>query len=98
MITLSNVLLFLAGLVYGGIIGFFGHKIMNAALMRKIPTNDREVRLMKRRITTRWWIRLTVDALSLFVLFKLPAMLIGAGLGIVLFQKVLIVKYIKKDK
>lgn len=98
MITLPNVLLFLAGLVYGGMVGFFGYKIMNTALMRKTPANAREVQVMKRRITTRWWIRLTVDALALFVLFKLPAMLIGAGLGIILFQKILIVKYIKKDK
>lgn len=96
MITLPHILLFLAGLAYGGAIGFFGYKIMNTVLMRKIPGNDREMRLMKRRITTRWWIRLTVDALSLFVLFKLPAMLIGAGFGIILFHKILIVKYIKK--
>lgn len=98
MITLHNVLLFLIGLLYGGVVGFFGYKIMNTAVMKATPTNDREVQVMKRRITTRWWIRLFIDALSLFVLCKIIPMLLGAALGIVLFQKILIVNYIKKDK
>ncbi len=96
MITLPNVLLFLAGLVYGGAVGFLGHKIIHTAVMRATPTNDREVLLLQRRITIRWWLRFFIDIVALFVLYKILPMLLGAALGIIMCQNILIVKYIKK--
>lgn len=96
MISLPHVLFFFAGLIYGGAVAFLGHKIIHGAVMRATPTNDREVRLLQRRITVRWWLRFFIDIAALFVLYKILPMLLGAALGIIIFQNVLIVKYIKK--
>jgi hypothetical protein len=96
MITLPHILLFMAGLLYGCGIGFLGYKVMNTASMKAELTNKREIQAMKRRLVVRWWIRLMIDAVGLFVLYKVVPMLLGAALGIILFHKLLIVKYIKK--
>ena len=96
MITWPHVLLFLADLVYGGSVGLLGHKILHTAVMRAAPTNDREVLLLRRRISTRWWLRFFIDIAALFVLYKIVPMLLGAALGIIIFQNILIVRYIKK--
>lgn len=96
-ITLTTVLLFLAGIAYGSIIGVIGQKMMTSKVMQLIPRNDKEVQKMKRQITVRWWLRFLLDAVALFVLYKLPPMLLGAGLGIVLVSKIFIVLTIKKS-
>ena len=96
-ITLTTVLLFLAGIAYGSIIGVIGQKMMTSKVMQLIPRNDKEVQKMKRQITVRWWLRFLLDAVALFVLYKLPPMLLGAGLGIVLVSKFFIVLTIKKS-
>ena len=96
MISLPNVLFFFVGLIYGGGVAFLGHKIIHGAVMGAAPTNDREVRLLQRRITLRWWLRFFIDIIALFVLYKILPMLLGAALGIIIFQNILIVKYIKK--
>ena len=96
MMTPQHILLFLAGLLYGGAVAFAGYKLTQAAVIGVAPRSEREVHVIQRRLTVRWWLRLLIDAVALFVLFKLPAMMIGAALGIILFHKILIVKYIKQ--
>lgn len=93
--TLSTVLFFLGGIVYGVVIGLFGQKLVHSAVMKAEPRNDKEVRLMTRRITLRWWLRLLLNAVALFVLCKCIPMLLGAALGILIMQKLFIVKSIK---
>ena len=93
--TLQVVLLFLGGVLYGAIIGYFGFKMLNTAVMKAHPRNENETRILKRRIQLRCWLRILIDAVALFVLFKIPPMLLGAALGMIVVQKVFIIKTIK---
>lgn len=93
--TIKVILLFLAGLIYGGLIGALGFKFLNTAVMKAQPRNDNEVRILKRRILVRCWLRILLDAIALFVLCKVTPMLIGAALGILIIQKRFIIKSIK---
>lgn len=93
--TLQTVLLFLLGVVYGLIVGRIGQKILDSSAIKAPPRNDNEVRIMTRRVITRWWLKLLLDAVALFVLYHWVPMLLGAALGILVSQKLFIVKSIK---
>lgn len=95
--TLQTVLLFLGGCLYGLIIGAIGQKILGSAIKEAAPKSDKEVLIYKRRITLRWWLKMLLNAVALFVLCKVPAMLIGAGLGIYVAGKIFIYRALKKD-
>lgn len=93
--TLRIVLLFLGGLLYGAVVGYLGFKMLNTAVMKAHPRNENETRILKKRIQLRCWLRILIDAVALFVLFKIPPMLLGAALGMIVVQKVFIIKTIK---
>lgn len=93
--TLSTVLLFCGGIVYGIIIGLIGQKLVTSTVMKAAPRNEKEARIMTRRITVRWWLRLFLDMVALFVLFHWVPMMLGAALGILVMQKLFIIKSIK---
>ncbi|MGN0963240.1 MAG: hypothetical protein ACI4PP_06650 [Clostridia bacterium] len=93
--TLSTVLLFCGGIVYGIVIGFIGMKLVSSTAMKAVPRNEKEARVMTRRITVRWWLRLLLDTVALFVLFHWVPMMLGAALGILVMQKLFIIKSIK---
>lgn len=93
--SLQAVLLFLGGLLYGAVIGYIGFKMLNTAVMKAHPRNENEIRILKKRIQVRCWLRILMDAVALFLLFKIPPMLLGAALGIVIVQKAFIIKMIK---
>ena len=93
--TLQTVLLFLGGVLYGMVVGFLGQKIINSTAVKAAPRNDKEAQKMARKIMGRWWLKLAVDALALFVLFKVIPMMLGAALGIYVMQKILIIRLIK---
>ena len=95
--TLQTVLLFLAGIVYGWIIGMIGQKLLDSSAVKAAPRNDNEVRIMKRRVITRWWLKLLLDAVALFVLYHWVPMLLGAALGILVMQKLFIIKSINSS-
>ena len=95
--TLQTVLLFLAGIVYGVFIGMIGRKLLDSSAVKAPPRNDNEVRIMTRRVITRWWLKLLLDAVALFVLYRWVPMLLGAALGILVMQKLFIIKSIKSS-
>lgn len=95
--SVKVILLFCLGILYGLGIGFIGQKIVTSAVMKVQPRNDREVVLMKRRVMIRWWLRFLLEAVALFVLFKVRPMLLGAALGILLMSKLFIVRTIRKS-
>ena len=93
--SVKTVLLFCGGVVYGLIIGWLGFKMMNTASLNIVPRNDKEVKKLTRKINLRWWLKLLIDAVALFVLYRVTPMLLGAALGLLLSQKIFIVKSIK---
>ena len=95
--TLQTVLLFLAGIVYGVFIGMIGRKLLDSSAVKAAPRSDNEVRIMTRRVITRWWLKLLLDAVALFVLYRWVPMLLGAALGILVMQKLFIIKSIKSS-
>ncbi|MBQ6810386.1 MAG: hypothetical protein IJO94_03160 [Firmicutes bacterium] len=95
--SLKVILLFFAGLVYGVVIGLIGEKILNSSAIKAPPRNEKEAKRMARKVTTRWWMKLGLDAVSLFVLFKVVPMMLGAALGIYIMQKVFIFRAIKNN-
>ena len=95
--TLQTVLLFLGGVLYGMVVGFLGQKIIHSTAVKAAPRNDKEAQKMARKIMGRWWLKLGIDALALFVLFRVVPMMLGAALGIYIMQKVFIFKAIKKQ-
>lgn len=95
--TIQTILLFLGGVVYGLIIGVIGEKILGTSAMGGAPRNEKEAKKMARKVTSRWWMKLGLDAVALFVLFKVVPMMLGAALGIYIMQKVFIFKAIKKQ-
>ena len=96
--TLQTVLLFFGGCLYGAAIGFLGQKILGSAVLTAAPKSEKEVLIYKRRITLRWWLKMLLNAVALFVLCKVPPMLVGAGLGIYIAGKIFIIRAVKKDK
>lgn len=94
--TLQTVLLFLGGIVYGAVIGLIGQRFLNSGVVKAAPRNDHEVRLMTRRVMIRWWLKLLLDAVALFVLYHWVPMLLGAALGILVTQKLFIIKSMKR--
>lgn len=95
--TIKTILLFLAGVAYGLLIGVIGEKILGTSAVEGAPRNEKEAKRMARKVTSRWWMKLGLDAVSLFVLFKVVPMMLGAALGIYIMQKVFIFKAIKKQ-
>ena len=93
--TLQTILLFLGGILYGMVVGFFGQKIIQSSAVKAAPRNENEARKMARKVMGRWWLKLGLDAVALFVLFKVVPMMLGAALGIYVMQKILIVRMIK---
>lgn len=94
--TLQTVLLFLGGIVYGAVIGLIGQRFLNSGAVKAVPHNDHEVRRMTRRLMIRWWLKLLLDAVALFVLYRWVPMLLGAALGILVTQKLFIIKSMKR--
>ncbi|MBR5328726.1 MAG: hypothetical protein IKV45_00805 [Firmicutes bacterium] len=95
--TLTTILLFLAGVVYGVLIGLIGIKILGSSAVKDVPRNEKEAKKMARKVTSRWWLKLGLDAVSLFVLFKVVPMMLGAALGIYIMQKVFIFRAVKSQ-
>ncbi|MGI5874830.1 MAG: hypothetical protein ACOX8R_09295 [Bacillota bacterium] len=93
--SVKVVLLFCAGVVYGLVIGLLGFKMMNTSVMNITPRSDKEVKKLTRRINVRWWLKLLIDAVALFLLYRVTPMLLGAALGLLAAQKIFIVKTIK---
>ncbi len=94
--TLQTVLLFLGGIVYGAVIGLIGQRFLNSGAVKAAPRNDNEVRIMTRRVIIRWWLKLLLDAVALFVLYRWVPILLGAALGILVTQKLFIIKSMKR--
>ncbi len=69
--------------------------MMNTSVMNITPRSDKEVKKLTRRINVRWWLKLLIDAVALFLLYRVTPMLLGAALGLLAAQKIFIVKTIK---
>ena len=95
--TVNTILLLCAGLVYGLAIGAIGMKILGSSAINEPPRNDKEAAKMARKVTSRWWMKLGLDAVSLVVLFKIVPMMIGAAVGIYIMQKVFIFRAVKQQ-
>lgn len=94
--TLKTLILFVAGLVYGILIGLIGSKLLGSSSVSAAPRSEKEARRMARKVTSRWWMKLALDALSLFALFKVVPMMLGAALGIYAMQKIFILRVVKE--
>lgn len=94
--TIKTILLFLGGVVYGVVIGLIGEKILGTSSLNDAPRNEKEARRMARKVTSRWWMKLGLDAVSLFVLFRVVPMMLGAALGIYIMQKIFIFRAVKR--
>lgn len=95
--TLKTILLFFAGLAYGVLIGLIGTRLLGSSAVVAAPRSDKEARRMARKVTSRWWMKLALDALSLFALFKVVPMMLGAALGIYVMQKIFILRAVKQN-
>lgn len=95
--TIQTILLFLGGVVYGLVIGVIGEKILGTSATGGAPRNEKEAKRMARKVASRWWLKLGLDAVALFVLFKVVPMMLGAALGIYVMQKVFIFRAIKQQ-
>ena len=93
--SVKVVLLFIAGVAYGVVIGVIGFKALNTAALKAAPRSETEAKKLARKINLRWWLKLLFDAVALFVLYKVTPLLLGAALGLLLTQKIYIVKSVK---
>ena len=92
------VLLFCGGLFYGGVIGLCGHLLLSTSIMKAAPRGDKEVVRYKRRWMVRWWLRLMLDAVGLFLVYKHIPLLLGAASGIIVFHVSVYFMQLKRAK
>ena len=78
----------LLGIIYGGVIAFFNHRLLVGGWNQITPKNLTRLKKLKRNVLFRYAIHFIIDALAL--------LLVAAGM--VIMQKILIVKYIKTGK
>ncbi|MDO4541665.1 MAG: hypothetical protein Q4C00_02395 [Bacillota bacterium] len=87
------------GLLYGAVVSFFNHQILvrgwNKVNSRSIISKFDK---LKRNIMVRYAVHFFIDVLALLLVAKWMPALLGTAAGIVITQKILIVKYIKTDK
>lgn len=87
------------GLLYGSIVSFFNHQFLVRGWDK---VNSRTISLklskLKRNIMVRYAIHFLIDVIALLLVAKWLPVLLGTAAGIVITQKILIVKYIKTDK
>ncbi|MEE0775723.1 MAG: hypothetical protein U0M15_01525 [Bacillota bacterium] len=85
----------LLGAVYGSVVAFFNHRLLVGGWNQITPRNLTRIKKLKRNVLFRYAIHFIIDALALLLVAgKLP-LLLGAATGMVITQKLLIVKYIK---
>ena len=95
---LTIILLALAGVVYGTIVGILNHQILVKGWNKITPENLFQVNRLKRNVMVRYAIHFFIDVLALLIVAKWTPLLLGTACGIVITQKILIVKYIKTGK
>lgn len=95
---LTIALLALLGAVYGSVVGFLNHQVLVKGWNKITPENLSRVKKIKHNVMIRYAIHFFIDVLALLIVAKWTPFLLGTACGIVIMQKILIVKYIKSDK
>lgn len=88
----------LLGIIYGGVIAFFNHRLLVGGWNQITPKNLTRLKKLKRNVLFRYAIHFIIDALALLLVARSLPLLLGAAAGMVFMQKILIVKYIKTGK
>ena len=99
MSTLHIVAQVVLGILYGSLVGFFNHQLLVKG-WNKVNSQSVLFKLdkLKRNIMVRYAVHFFIDVIALLLVAQWLPSLLGAATGIVITQKVLIVKYIKTDK
>ncbi len=99
MTVLSVVGQVVLGLLYGSIVSFFNHRLLVKG-WDKVNSRSVTAKLgkLKRNIMIRYAIHFIIDVIALLLVARWLPALLAAATGIVITQKILIVKYIKTDK
>lgn len=88
----------LLGAAYGGIVAFFNHRVLVGGWNQITPKNVSRLKKLKRNVLFRYAIHFLIDAIALLLVARVVPLLLGTAAGMVIMQKILIVKYIQTSK
>ena len=88
----------LLGAAYGGTVAFFNHKVLVGGWNQITPKNISRLKKLKRNVLFRYAIHFLIDVIALLLVARVVPLLLGTAAGMVVMQKILIVKYIQTSK
>ena len=84
------------GLIYGGLVGYFNHRLIIHSWNKVNPKGN--LQREKQKVTGYFVLHYLIDAAALFLVCRYTALLIGAGLGMLIVQKTIVVRQLMAGK